>query len=192
MSHCLTLADRLAPQVDLKSDAVCIIAGTILIALCSTIEIPLRPVPITGQTFGILFAAALLGARRGAGAAALFVFSGIAGVPVFSGGSCGVHHLFGPTGGYLAGFVVAASLVGFLARKGFNRDFSGAVLSMALGNIVIYAFGVLWLSTFVGWYHAFISGVLPFLFGDTCKIILAASLLPGCHRTNAIKPFRPA
>ncbi|HNW37124.1 MAG TPA: biotin transporter BioY [Candidatus Ozemobacteraceae bacterium] len=185
MSHCIVLADRLAPRIGIKSDPALIVAGAILIALCSGIEIPLQPVPITGQTFGVLFAAAFLGARRGAGAAALFVFAGSAGIPLFSGGACGVSHLFGPTGGYLAGFIAAALVVGSLSRKGFDRSIPGTVFSMAVGNSIIYIFGVIWLSRFVGWEHAFTGGVLPFLAGDALKIILASSLLPaGWSRLN--------
>lgn len=185
MSNCIVLADRLAPRIGIKSDSAHIIAGAILIALCSGIEIPFYPVPITGQTFGVLFAAALLGARRGAGAAALFVSSGISGLPVFSGGACGIQHLFGPTGGYLAGFIVAASFVGYLSQKGFDRSIPRTILSMTLGNIIIYFFGFVWLSKFIGFENAFNGGVLPFLVGDAFKIMLASSLLPaGWHRLN--------
>lgn len=176
------VTERSTALSDIKRDALLIAAGALFIALCSRIEIPIRPVPITGQTFGVLFVAALLGTGRGTGAAALFLLFGISGLPLFSGGAAGIGHLFGPSGGYLTGFIAAAFCVGSLFRNGFHRTFSRRMAAMAIGNLVIYLFGMVQLSTFIGLEKAFTWGVLPFLAGDAFKIFFAACLLPVAGR----------
>jgi len=160
-----------------------VLAGAILIAFCSVIEIPLRPVPVTGQTFGVLYVAALLGPVQGTCAVLLYLTAGLAGLPVFSGGSFGVYQLFGPTGGYLVGFIAAAAVVGSLSgRNTVGRRLPVAV-AMLLGTLVIYAFGVLRLSSFIGFERSITLGVLPFLPGDLFKLILASLLLPDTRIT---------
>ncbi len=168
-----------ATSTSIRRDAAIVIAGALFISLCSRIEIPLHPVPITGQTFGVLFIGGALGMMRGTAATALFVMLGLSGLPVFSGGAFGTGHLFGPTGGYLAGFVAAAALVSALFRRGYGRTFSGKLAVLAGGNLAIYLFGVAHLATFVGPERAFTCGVLPFLAGDLFKVFFAAALLPG-------------
>ncbi len=83
------------------------------------IQLPFSPVPITGQTMAVLLVGALLGSRRGALAVLAYIAEGLAGLPVFAGGAAGLARLFGPTGGYLVGFVAAAFLVGWLAERGW-------------------------------------------------------------------------
>jgi len=90
--------------------------------------------------------------------------------------------LVGLTGGYLEGFVAAAVLVGWLAERGWDRKFACALLAFALGNLIIYAFGVLQLSTWVGFEKAIAAGVLPFLAGDGIRILLAAVALPSAWK----------
>ncbi len=179
MNRTIAITTAVTSNASIRRDAMLVIAGALFIALCSRIEIPLYPVPITGQTFGVLFIGGALGLMRGTAAAALFVMLGLSGLPVFSGGAFGTAHLFGPTGGYLAGFVAAAAFVSILFRRGFGRTFSEKLAVMAGGSLVIYLFGATHLATFVGPEQAFTSGVLPFLAGDLFKIFFAAALLPG-------------
>ncbi len=178
MDRPLTITTAVISSTSLRRDAMFVIAGALFIALCSRIEIPLYPVPITGQTFGVLFIGGALGMVRGTAAATLFVMLGLSGLPIFSGGAFGTAHLFGPTGGYLAGFVAAAAFVSAFFQNGFGRTFSGKLAVMAGGNLVIYLFGVTHLATFVGPKRAVMCGVLPFLAGDLFKIFFAAALLP--------------
>ncbi|HOT28811.1 MAG TPA: biotin transporter BioY [Candidatus Ozemobacteraceae bacterium] len=178
MYRTISLTTAATSNASIRRDAAIVIAGALFIALCSRIEIPLYPVPITGQTFGVLFVGGALGMMRGTAAAALFVMLGLSGLPVFSGGACGPAHLFGPTGGYLAGFVAAAAFVSALFGRGFGRTFSGKLAVMAGGNLVIYLFGATHLAAFVGPERAFTCGVLPFLAGDLFKVFFAAALLP--------------
>jgi biotin transport system substrate-specific component len=178
----MVLTDRLVPGIGVRREVLMVALGTVLVALCSRMEVPLQPVPITGQTFGVLLVGALLGARRGAQALAGYLGLGVAGLPLFATGAPGIAHLLGPTGGYLIGFVAAAWLVGWLSERGWDRHVVGAAAAMILGNLVIYAAGSAWLAGFVGPSKVFALGIAPFLFGDALKVALAALLLPTAWR----------
>ncbi|HEU5394900.1 MAG TPA: biotin transporter BioY, partial [Candidatus Methylomirabilis sp.] len=167
------------PRGGLLRDALLIVGGSLLTALCAQIVIPLIPVPITGQTFAVLLIGAALGARRGAAAIGLYVVEGLVGLPVFAGGGAGLARLQGPTGGYLLGFIAAAYLTGTLAERGWDRSVRFAAAAMAAGNVVIYLFGVPWLALFLGWPKAVTAGLLPFIPGDLLKLAAAALALPG-------------
>lgn len=184
MASSTVLVDAVWPRRGVMRELALVTAGSLLVALCAQIRIPLpfTPVPITGQTFGVLLIGAALGATRGALSLALYLLEGAAGLPFFAGGAAGAGHLIGPTGGYLVGFVVAAWITGWLAERGWDRDVRKAIVAMTVGNLVIYLLGVLWLARFVGWEAAFVKGVLPFLPGDALKIGLAAAALPGTWR----------
>jgi biotin transport system substrate-specific component len=161
-------------------DGMCVIGGSLLVALSAQVAIPLpfSPVPITGQTLAALLIGALLGRRLGACALLLYLAEGTVGLPVFAGGGFGLARLAGPTGGFLVGLVVAAYLVGYLAERGWDRRPATTILAMVLGGIVIYAFGLVWLDRFVGPSRVLAAGLLPFIPGDLFKIVLAAALLP--------------
>lgn len=166
------------PRLDLKREILLVLAGSWLMALLAQVAVPLWPVPITGQTFGVLLIGALLGSRRGALTVLAYLAQGALGLPVFSGGMGGLARFAGPTGGYLLGFVAAAFVVGWLTEQGMNRTFATTAFSMLVGNAVIYAVGLPFLAAFVGWDVAFKLGILPFLLGDVLKVILAAVVLP--------------
>jgi len=174
-----SLIEALWPRADLKQTVALILAGSWLVALTAQITIPLQPVPVTGQTFGVLLVGALLGSRRGALAMLAYLTQGAMGLPVFAGGTSGLARLAGPTGGYLLGFVIAAFLVGSLSERGWDRHFIPSAMAMLIGNAAIYALGLPWLATFTGWEAAFRAGLLPFIPGDLAKIALAALALPG-------------
>jgi len=155
-----------------------------LVALSAQIRIdlPFTPVPITGQTFGVLLVGAVLGTYRGVLSLALYLVEGAMGLPVFAGGAAGAHYLVGPTGGYLVGFVVAAGITGWLAEREWDRRVWMAALAMLVGNLVIYVFGLPWLARFVGPQAAVVKGLLPFIPGDILKLLLAASALPSAWK----------
>jgi biotin transport system substrate-specific component len=167
-----------------------IVAGALLIALSANVSIPVpgTPVPISGQTFSVLLVGGALGARRGILASLLYLVLGLF-LPVYAEHKHGIEiiasiqdgrFVFGATGGYLIGFVLAAGVVGRLAELGWDRRFGGALAAMALGNLVIYLVGVPWLMVATGWdfSKAFSLGVQPFLVGDAIKLLLAAGLFP--------------
>lgn len=164
-------------------DALLIVLFSGIVALSAQVAIPLpfTPVPITGQTFGVLFTGAVLGSRKGALALLLYLLEGAAGLPVFApGGAIGWPRLLGPTAGYLWAYPFAAGMVGWLAERGWDRRLPRSAVAMLLGNLIIWAFGVAWLTRFVGGPgNALLTGLLPFLPGDLLKIALAALLLPG-------------
>jgi biotin transporter BioY len=174
----LSFVDVLWPGTGLVREIIWIGGGVLLTALLTRIEIPLTPVPITGQTFAVLLVGALLGSKRGALSMITYIGAGLIGAPVFSRGGWGLSHLAGPTGGYLVGFVIAAFLVGKLSERGWDRRFIRTLLAMSLGTIAIYVAGCLWLTQFVGWNAVLEVGVLPFLVGDGLKVVLAAIALP--------------
>ena len=161
-------------------EVLLILGGSLLVALSAQLQIvlPSSPVPVTGQTFVVLLLAALYGSRRGPATVATYLALGAMGLPVFAGGAFGVARLLGPTAGYLAGFVAAAFAVGLLSERGWDRKPWTAAASMTLGNLIIYATGLIWLSRFVGWHAVLATGLLPFMVGDALKIALATFVLP--------------
>jgi biotin transport system substrate-specific component len=138
--------------------------------------IPLPPVPITAQTFFMNVAAILLGGTLGALSQLIYIMLGVVGVPVFAGGKAGLGVLFGPTGGYLAGFIVAAFVIGTVNRLRSNPGVAWNIFSMLIGMLLIYLPGVGWLSwtAKLSISKALAVGVLPFIPGDFLKIALAA------------------
>ncbi|MEB3360270.1 MAG: biotin transporter BioY [Synechococcales bacterium] len=157
-----------------------ILGGSLIIGLCAQVSIPLpfSPVPITAQTFAVLLAGILLGHRRGMLCVATYLAEGLAGLPVFSNGGAGIAHLLGPTGGYLVGYLGAATLVGWLAEQGWDRKFSTTFLAMLLGNVVLYISGLAWLAVFTGVEQALPLGLYPFIPGDLFKIAIATATVP--------------
>jgi len=163
--------------------AVLGVANLLLVA-CSQVRIPLpfTPVPITGQTFGVLLLGALLGSRYGTAVVAAYVLEGVIGLPVFAGWKGGVAALFGPTGGYIIGFVFAAFVVGWLIELGWAKRFDLTLAALLIGNAVIYALGLPWLAFFVGWDKTLQLGLLPFLPGDLLKLVAASVAVKALSR----------
>lgn len=152
----------------------------LLLVACSyiSINLPFSPVPITGQTFGVLLIAMALGRVRGTGVVLAYLLEGAVGLPVFAGGSAGLAKFIGPTGGYLAGFLVAAYVVGYLADKGWDRKYLSSIMAMTLGTVLIFVFGLSWLAYFVPSNALLAAGLYPFVPGALIKIALASVLLP--------------
>ncbi|HEU4397007.1 MAG TPA: biotin transporter BioY [Actinomycetota bacterium] len=178
----LVLADVLPG--DRVRDAVLVVAFAAFTGLAAqlSIKLPFTPVPVTGQTFAVLLGGAALGWRRGLAGMVLYLAAGLTPwVPWFAEGSGGTEILQAPSFGYLVGFVVAQIPLGWLAERGWDRTPPLVVLTMILGNLVIYAFGLPWLmaNLDVGLATGLELGVTPFLAGDALKILLAAGLLPG-------------
>jgi biotin transport system substrate-specific component len=177
-------ADSALPHIlplssGLLKDALLVLGGSLFVALCAqvAVHIPFSPVPITGQTFAVLLAGALLGSRRGALSVLAYLAQGIAGLPVFAGGGSGPFWLLGPTGGYLVGFVATAWVVGWLRDHLGDGSITGTVVILLAGSATTYLFGLLWLIRFVGPDAALMQGLLPFVPGDLIKIALAGLVL---------------
>ncbi|MCA1632954.1 MAG: biotin transporter BioY [Acidobacteria bacterium] len=177
-----TLTGAFLAPLDWARSAALVVAFSLLTALAAQVVIPLpfTPVPLTGQTFAVLLAGALLGSRLGALAMIAYLCEGAVGLPFFRGGAGGAHYLLlSPTTGYLLAFPLAAFVTGYLAERGWDRRYASAAAAMALGSFVILAGGWAWLALFfrtAG--EAFRLGVAPFILGDLVKIALAAAALP--------------
>ncbi|NTU78204.1 MAG: biotin transporter BioY [Chloroflexales bacterium] len=204
LSPAHTMADRLVPArgplaTPAVRDGLLILAGTLLMTLLARISIPLpfTPVPITGQTLGVILIGALYGPRLGALTLLAYLAEGLLGLPVFSMGTSawspsripGLPVILGPTAGYLLAFPLAAWVVGRLAHRGWDRRVATAIPAMLAGELVILAMGFTWLVAATalltgGANVAALLGaaVLPFLPGTAVKITLAALALPGGWR----------
>lgn len=167
-----------------------LLAFNVLLVACAYIAVPLpfSPVPITGQTFGVLLIAMALGRVRGTGIVLAYLAQGAAGLPVFAGGAAGPQVLFGPTGGYLAGFVAAAFVVGAMAEHGWDRTIFRSIVAMTIGYVVIFAFGLAQLSFFVPVATLLAMGLTPFIPGMIVKIALAAWILPLIWKRASAEP----
>ncbi|MDH4111508.1 MAG: biotin transporter BioY [Actinomycetota bacterium] len=200
-----TIAMELAPS---RSDAAarvafhvaCAVAGSLLVAALAQISftLPFTPVPITGQTLGVLLVGAAYGPGLGATTLGLYLVWAVVGLPVLAPEADGSHRsgievlqLASATGGYLWGFVVAAAITGWLATRGWDRSMRSSISAMLLGSIVIYAFGVPWLMAAldVPLQQGLEFGLYPFVIGDTLKLLAAAGLLPVAW--TAIRRLRP-
>ncbi|MFG2527898.1 biotin transporter BioY [Streptomyces sp. NPDC048516] len=160
-------------------DAALVLGGAALTGIAAQIALPVpgSPVPVTGQTFAALLVGASLGASRGALSLALYALAGLAGLPWFAGGTSGAG---GATLGYIVGMLLAATVVGALARRGGDRGVLRTAATMAAGTALIYAVGVpyLALSTGMSLGQAVAAGLVPFLIGDALKAALAMGALP--------------
>lgn len=179
----LVLAD-LIPGA-LVRDVLLVVGAACLVGLAAQLSIHLSftPVPITGQTFGVLLCGTALGFRRGVAAMALYAVAGVAGVPWFADHA---HGYVGASFGYIVGFVLCAGLCGHLAERGADRSILKSVPAMVAGEIVIYLIGVTWLalSLHVSASEAISLGFVPFVAGDAIKAALAALLLPGAWKVT--------
>jgi biotin transport system substrate-specific component len=179
-----SIARRERVRSSSRTDALVIVAGSLTIALLAqvAIRLPFTPVPVTGQTLGVLLVGGSLGARRGTAAALLYLAEGALGLPFFAAGAHGVDllTLSSATGGYLWGFVVAAWVLGALSDRGWDQSVRSSISAMLLGEIIIFSFGVAWLGHALGLTaeKAMQDGLYPFVLGDVMKLLVAAGLLP--------------
>ena len=192
-----TLVEALATRSDasasLVTRAVAVLFFATLTAAAAQISVPVpfTQVPFTFQPTVVLLSGLVLGPRLGAASQVLYLAAGIAGLPVFAVSPMlplGALRLLGPTGGYLMSYPLAAFVAGALARLGFDRRYLTSIAAMALGLVVIYACGTLWLvyaaagRTAIGFASAFAAGVAPFVIADVVKLAAAAGIVPGLWR----------
>lgn len=142
-----------------------------LIAVGAFIAVPVGPVPIVLQNLFVMLAGLLLGTRWGLASVGVYIVAGICGLPVFSGGGAGIGHLFGPTGGYLIGYLPAVFLIGFISDK--TKLMLVQLAGLIAAAAIVYLFGVSWLkiATGMSFGKAMAVGMIPFLVGDVIKIV---------------------
>jgi biotin transport system substrate-specific component len=160
--------------------AILVLAGSALLALSAKIQVPLPPVPMTLQTLVVLLIGATYGWRLGGATVLLYLAEGMLGLPVFANtppAAPSPAYLLGPTGGYLAGYLAAAIVMGLLAERGWDRSLGRVVFMMTIGHAIIFAFGLAWLAYLFGPAKAWLVGAAPFVVGTVLKTALAAALL---------------
>lgn len=158
-----------------------VVVGSLALAVSAKIKVPFYPVEMTMQTFVVMVLAMAYGWRLGMATLALYLAEGLMGLPVFTGTperGLGLPYMMGPTGGYLIGMLVAAGLVGWLAERGFDRGVFSTLVAMVIGTFVIFALGLAWLSSLIGFDKAITFGLIPFVYSEALKIVLAALLMP--------------
>ncbi len=175
-----TLAGALWPAeggAGLMRGIVLAAIGTALLTLSAKVQVPFWPVPMTMQTFVVLVLGAAYGPRLAGATVGFYLAQGAIGLPVFATGG-GLAYMAGPTGGYLAGFLVAAVVAGLLAERGFDRRWSTALLTFLIADALLFTLGVGWLAGLIGAAEAVSVGLLPFLPAEALKIALAMAILP--------------
>ena len=150
------------------------------------LSVPIGVVPISFTNLAVYLAIYVLGCKRGTISYIVYLLIGLVGVPVFSSFTGGVGKLFGPTGGYLIGFIFMALICGWFIDK-FDCKLVSSFVGMVLGTIVCYVFGTVWLAYQAGmsFYAALAAGVLPFIIGDLVKMVIAAVIGPQVRRQLA-------
>lgn len=148
-----------------------------LTAVGSYIHVPIGPVPMVLSTLFVILSGLLLGSRWGITSMGIYLLMGAIGIPVFAGGKGGFAHFFGPTGGYLFGFVLSSWLTGLISERS-PGSLPLDIAAVIIGSIAIYSLGAPWLKwvTQMSWTKTLMVGVIPFLIGDAIKAVVAVAL----------------
>lgn len=172
----------LIPRTSALTNVTLVVGGTAFMSLMAQVAIPVpgSPVPITGQTLGVLLIGTTYGATLGFATIAAYVALGLLGAPILAQGAHGFAKLAGPTGGYLVGMVLAALLVGALANRRWDVHLRTSFGQMLIGELLIFAPGLIWLKIYTGasWSWTLAAGLTPFIVGEIIKIGLAGFALP--------------
>jgi biotin transport system substrate-specific component len=165
----------------LVAQAALVVAGTLILTLSAKTKVVLGPVDLSLQTLAVLMIAATFGFRLGLATLLLYMAEGAAGFPVFQGTpekGLGIAYMLGSTGGYLAGFVAMAAIVGWAVDRGFDRNPFKLFGAMLVAEAVMMAMGFAWLAALIGADKAWTFGVAPFIVADLIKVALASALVP--------------
>ena len=189
MNNDRILINRLKSFENINSNLLNIVLalfGTVLLAISAKVQVPFWPVPMTMQTFVIFLIGMTYGVRLSFVTVALYLFEGAAGLPVFASGG-GIAYLTGPTAGYLYGMLVAAIVISYMAGKGFGVSYIKTTLTLLLGSIIIFSFGIFYLGSLIGFEKAFQAGLIPFIPSEIFKIALAVSIIPTVYNYIRLK-----
>jgi biotin transport system substrate-specific component len=182
LSPSSVLIDHVAPSRAAAFDLLSIVGFALLTALLAKlrIDLPFTPVPLTGQTFAVLLAGAVLGWRRGFSSQALYLALGVMGLPVFASGLPGPFAMVGPTAGYLWSFPIAAGLLGWLVERGASRSTWTLAPALLAADLLILACGTGWLSIVSGQPIAVVLqwGVIPFIVSNVVKVAAVGLTMP--------------
>ncbi|WP_066519122.1 biotin transporter BioY [Curtobacterium ammoniigenes] len=178
------LADRIRTR-GLAVDAALVAGGAVFTGLMAQVEVPMWPVPITGQTLAVVLVGATLGARRGALSMLVYGLAGLAGLPFFAGWTGGLSSLALPSFGYVIGFIPSAAAIGWLARRDWDKRFFRATAAFTLASAIPFVTGLPYLAIALanlGLPHSLgvvlAEGLYPFVIGGVAKALIAAGVLP--------------
>ena len=161
-----------------------VLIGTFLLAISSKVQVPFWPVPMTMQTFVVFLIGTTYSVRLSFITLLVYLFEGAIGLPVFAAGG-GLAYLIGPTAGYLYGMTASVILISYLANKGYSQTYLKASLSLLIGSVIIFSFGILYLGSIIGYQKAIHVGLFPFIPSEIFKIALAVAIIPNIN--NLIK-----
>tara|TARA_B100001094_G_scaffold58739_1_gene54197 strand:+ start:328 stop:894 length:567 start_codon:yes stop_codon:yes gene_type:complete len=163
-----------------------ILLGSLLIAILSqiSIHIPFSPVPITGQTIGVLLVGGILGSKKGLLSVVAYISKGSLGLPVFAEFSAGIPVLFGPTGGYILSFIPAVFIIGYLSENDFTKKIIPSFISCILATLLILGIGTLFLSLFFGLKESLIMGFYPFIYIGIVKSFISATIITNYNKLS--------
>lgn len=164
-------------RVNLKIESLKIILGALLLFASGQLAIPLEPVPIVLTTVGVMLIGLLYERHTALFAVLTYITAGALGAPIFQGFEGGIRHLYGPTAGYIAGFVLAVLAMTWLRERFTLNSFWGMLLNCSIGTLMIFIPGVTWLSILVGFESAIQFGVLPFILPGIIKAFMLSGAL---------------
>ncbi len=154
-----------------------VLFGSILLIISSKIKVDLYPVPMTLQPLAVLMIGMLYGRNLATATIGFYILQGLMGIPVFAYGG-GFMYVFGPTGGFIIGFLISGIFLGELADRGWGKKIITSMICMLIGLLIIYFFGILQLSFLKGFEYSILKGFFPFIIGDLYKLLIAGILVP--------------
>lgn len=177
----LVLADRVLPRRGVLTDIGLVAGGVVVVSLLALVEFRIGPVPITGQTLGVMLVGGALGMRRGAAALVTYLLAGLAGAPIFAGGAGGPAYVLAPSFGFIIGFILAAAVAGWAAERAWDRHVGLAMVGFLLATAAPFLVGVPYMANQLGMTDPAViaaAGITPFIVPGIIKAGIAAAVFP--------------
>ena len=177
----LVLADRVLPRRGVLTDIGLVAGGVVVVSLLALVEFRIGPVPITGQTLGVMLVGGALGMRRGAAALVTYMVAGLAGAPIFAGGAGGPAYVLAPSFGFIIGFILAAAVAGWAAERAWDRHVGLAMVGFLLATAAPFLVGVPYMANQLGMTDPAViaaAGITPFIVPGIIKAGIAAAVFP--------------
>lgn len=171
------LSDMLSQGRGLTRSVAMVAAGSLVLAVSAKIQVPFWPVPMTMQSLAVLMIGITFGGRLATATVLAYLAEGLAGLPVFASAGAGPGYFMGPSAGYLLGFLIAAPMIGWLAQRGWDRTLGRVAVAMALGHVLLFVPGMLWLAASLGLSQAVAVGLTPFIGATIVKTGLGVALV---------------
>ena len=184
MQNNTVLINRIFPTEGTSTylkNIILVIFGTLLLTVSAKVQVPFWPVPMTMQTFVVFLIGMTYGWRLALFTLLAYLFEGAIGLPVFAKGG-GLAYLIGPTAGYLYGMFFASIVIGMLSQKGFSNSYALCLIALIIGSIIIFALGVGYLGSIIGYDKAITAGLMPFIPSELFKIALAVAIIPSLSK----------